>query len=322
MADVLVLVDGAEDPAPATLELLTVARELGTPAAVVFGPAAAGWAPTLAEYGAAVVYVLVGEDFDSYLVGPKAEALAQLVDRTAPAAVLVTATPEPKEIAARLAVRIGSGLLTDAVAVNPDFSVRQPVFGGGVVVTARVRAGVPVIALRPNSATPTPAPAAGAVVEVAATVSPAAKRARIVERVVEDRGSRPSLIGASAVVSGGRGLGSADNFRLVEDLADRLGAAIGASRAATDAGWVPDAWQVGQTGVTVAPGLYVAVGISGAIQHRAGMQTAQTIVAINKDPAAPIFRIADFGVVGDLFQVVPQLTAALSQHAGHGAGPS
>ncbi|MCL2781252.1 MAG: electron transfer flavoprotein subunit alpha/FixB family protein [Actinomycetia bacterium] len=313
MAEVLVLVDAAAGTVrKATTELLTIAAALGEPSAVVFGSADA-LAPALAEYGAAKVYAVDGADFDDYLVAPKAEALAQLVAQTSPAAVLVTSNAENKEIAARLAVKIGSGLLTDAVAVNPDASAVQSVFGGAMTVTSKVTVGVPVITVRANSVEPKAAPAAGAVVPVAVAVSAGAKAAQVLERVSEAKGSRPALADAAVIVSGGRGMGNADNFKLLEALADTLGAAIGASRAATDAGWVPHTMQVGQTGVTVSPQLYLAVGISGAIQHRAGMQTSKTIVAINKDPEAPIFELADFGVVGDLFEVVPQLTEELAK---------
>jgi electron transfer flavoprotein alpha subunit len=309
MAEVLVLVEHAGGVVKkVTLELLTAARALGEPAAVVIGApgVAAPLVDTLAEYGAGKVYAAESDDVDKYLVAPKAEVLAGLVQSAAPAAVLTAATAEGKETAARVAMRTRSGILTDVVGLASDGTGTQNVFGGAVIVQSRVRAGAPVITLRPNSVTPSPAPASATVEPVPVTVSDTARGAAVLERVVEAKGSRPALTDASIVVSGGRGLGGAEHFALVEKLADVLGGAVGASRAATDAGWYPHQSQVGQTGVTVSPQLYVAVGISGAIQHRAGMQTSKTIVAVNKDPEAPIFELADFGVVGDLFQVVPQ----------------
>jgi electron transfer flavoprotein alpha subunit len=319
MAEVLVLVDTADGAVKkSTLELLTAARSIGEPSAVVIGApgTAAALKGTLAEYGAAKVYVAESDDFDGYLVAPKAEALATIVEQASPAAVLVSSTSENKEIAARLAFKIGSGLLTDAVTVNSDASVVQSIFGGAVTVQSKVSKGVPVITVRANSVAPEASTGAAEEVAVDVALSDAAKGAQVVDRVVEAKGSRPSLADASVIVSGGRGVGGAENFSVIEALADSLGAAVGASRAATDAGWVPHQMQVGQTGVTVSPQLYIAVGISGAIQHRAGMQTSKTIVAINKDPEAPIFELADFGVVGDLFTVAPQLTEELTKRKG------
>jgi electron transfer flavoprotein alpha subunit len=319
MAEVLVLVDAADGSVKkSTLELLTAARSIGEPSAVVIGKpgTAAAIRGTLGEYGAAKVYVAESDEIDDYLVAPKAEVLASIVEQASPAAVLVSSTPENKEVAARLAFKIGSGLLTDAVTVNDDASVVQSIFGGAVTVQSKVSKGVPVITVRANSVAPEPAVGAAEEVPVAVQLSDAAKAAKVVDHVVEAKGTRPSLTDASVIVSGGRGLGGAENFAVVEALADSLGAAVGASRAATDAGWVPHQMQVGQTGVTVSPQLYIAVGISGAIQHRAGMQTSKTIVAINKDPEAPIFELADFGVVGDLFTVAPQLTEELTKRKG------
>jgi electron transfer flavoprotein alpha subunit len=318
MAKVLVLVDATGDVVKkVTLELLTAARALGEPAAVVLGRPgqAAALSDALAEYGTATIYAVANEDFDQYLVAPKAEALAAVAAQATPAAVLVSSTPENKEIAARLAIKLGSGVLTDAVAVNADGTVEQSIFGGSITVTSKVPNGVPVIAVRPNSITPEPAasPGAAEVAELDVSLSDAAKAATVVEHVSEDKGARPALSDASIVVSGGRGIGAAENFRIIEKLADTLGAAVGASRAVVDAGWVPHQMQVGQTGVTVSPQLYIAVGISGAIQHRAGMQTSKTIIAINKDPEAPIFELADYGVVGDLFTIAPQLTEELTK---------
>jgi electron transfer flavoprotein alpha subunit len=316
VAEVLVLVEHADgEVRKASLELLTAARTLGEPAAVVLGVpgSAAPLKDRLAEYGAAKVYVAESDDLDAYVAGPKAEVLAGLVERVRPVALLAASTSEAREIAARVAARTGSGLITDAVGLDADGTATQNVFGGATVVRSRVSRGTPVIVLRPNSVDAEPSPGAAVEEAVEVSVSDAAKGARIVERFAEQASSRPELTEASTVVSGGRGLGGGENFALVEKLADTLGAAVGASRAATDAGWYPHTSQVGQTGVTVSPQLYIAVGISGAIQHRAGMQTSKTIVAINKDPEAPIFEIADFGVVGDLFTVVPQLTEELAK---------
>src|SRR5262245_6594991 len=312
MGEILVLVEhDAGTVKKVTLELLTAARPLGTPVAVFVGPGFDAAASRLAEYGAAKVYVAEAPELTDHVVAPTAELLASLVNTAAPDAVLVASTAEGKEVAARLAVKIGSGVLTDAVSLGEGFIAEQSIFGGSSIVHSRVAKGVPIITMRPNATAPVPAdaPAAAERIDVSVELSDAAQQARVVDRVVVEKGSRPELTEAAIVVSGGRGVGSAENFSIIEDLADSLGAAVGASRAATDAGWYPHQHQVGQTGKTVSPQLYIACGISGAIQHRAGMQTSKTIVAVNKDPEAPIFELVDFGVVGDLHQVVPQLTA-------------
>ena len=317
MSEVLVLVDHVDGtPKKVSYELLTLARELGTPSAVLLGKGASAAAEKVAAYGAEKVYVSEAEELDGYLAGPKAAVLAQLVADKSPSAVLLPSNGEGKEVAARLAVKTGGGLITDAVGVTSELVAEQPIFGGSVVVQSKVATGTPIITVRANSTAPSEAPASGTVEQVSATFSDADKGAKVVESVVEDKGGRPDLGDASIVVSGGRGVGNAENFSIVEKLADTLGAAVGASRAATDAGWYPHQNQVGQTGRTVSPQLYIAVGISGAIQHRAGMQTSKTIVAINKDPEAPIFELADFGLVGDLFTVVPQLTEEITKRKG------
>jgi electron transfer flavoprotein alpha subunit len=314
MAEVLVLAEhSGGEVKKVTCELLTLARQLGEPAAVWVGAGAEEARGTLAEFGAATVYVAGDAELDDYVVAPKAEVLAQLVAEKSPAAVLVAASPEGKEVAGRLAVKTGSGVITDAVGVADGLVSDQSIFGGAISVHSRVRTGTPVIAVRPNSTPPEAAPADADLQPVSVTLPDAAKAAKITERVTEERGERPDLAEAAIVVSGGRGVGGAENFALIEKLADSLGAAVGASRAATDAGWYPHQFQVGQTGKTVSPQLYMAVGISGAIQHRAGMQTSKTIVVVNKDPEAPIFELADFGVVGDLFKVVPQLTEEIGK---------
>jgi electron transfer flavoprotein alpha subunit len=311
MAEVLVVVEATAEfgVKKVTLELLTLARELGTPSAVVLGGpgAAAPMAEKLSEYGAAKLYAAESEEIDGHLVAPKATVLAELIRRVSPAAVLLASSQEGKEIAGRLAVKLDNGLLTDAVGLAADGTASQVAFAGSALVKSKVTRGLPLVTIRPNSVTPTPAPASSPEVEqLTVELSGADRLARVVERVPEQKGSRPELTEASVVVSGGRGVGNADNFKLVEELADLLGGAVGASRAAVDSGFYPHQFQVGQTGKTVSPQLYVALGISGAIQHRAGMQTSKTIVAVNKDGEAPIFELADFGVVGDLFKVVPQ----------------
>jgi electron transfer flavoprotein alpha subunit len=298
-----------------TFELLTLARRFGEPAVVWAGDGAEAARDRLAEFGAAKVYHAAGPEFSEYVAAPKAEALAALVAGKDPVAVLVASTPEGKEVAGRLAIKTGSGVITDAVGLDEGLVAEQSIFGGAIVVQSRVKTGTPIIAVRPNSVTPQAESGAAELVPLDASVSEAAKGARITESVIAERGERPELTEASIVVSGGRGVGSAEQFALIEKLADSLGAAVGASRAATDAGWYPHQFQVGQTGKTVAPQLYLAVGISGAIQHRAGMQTAKTIMVINKDPEAPIFELADFGVVGDLFNVVPQLIEEIGKHS-------
>ena len=322
MAEVLVLAEHTADGEvkKVTLELLTAAKRLGSPSVVWTGQGSEAGAARLAEYGAEKVYVADSPDFAAYVVAPTAELLASLVASSSPAAVLVAGTTEGKEIAGRLAVKTGSGVLTDAVNVvaGPDGApvAEQPNFGGAITVQSVVKTGTPIIALRPNAITPEASAGAAEVEVVAFAASDAAKAAVVTEHVVTEKGERPDLTEAQIVVSGGRGTGSEEGFKIIEKLADALGAAVGASRAVTDAGWYPHQFQVGQTGKTVSPQLYVAVGISGAIQHRAGMQTSKTIIAINKDPEAPIFEIADFGVVGDLFTVVPQLLDEVAKHKG------
>ena len=319
MAEVLVLVDQVDgEVKKVTFELLTAARRLGEPSAVVVG--APGTADkvrdALAGYGAAKVYAAESESAAGFLVTPKVDALATVAGTASPAAILVPATAEGKEVAARVAVRLGSGLLVDVVDLAADGSATQSIFGGEYTVKSSVAKGVPVISVRGGAIEPEAAEGAAAVEAVTLPEVDAAKATKIVSREPIVGGDRPELAEASVVVSGGRGVGSAESFSVVEALADSLGAAVGASRAAVDSGYYPHQFQVGQTGKTVAPQLYIALGISGAIQHRAGMQTSKTIIAVNKDPEAPIFEITDFGVVGDLFKVAPQLTEEVSKRKG------
>ncbi|GAB7187629.1 electron transfer flavoprotein subunit alpha/FixB family protein [Kitasatospora sp. Ki12] len=320
MAEILVLVDHADGVVrkPA-LELLTLARRIGEPSAVVLGAGAAAGdiAAKAAEFGAAKVYVADGAEFADQLVVPKVDALAQIAKANDVAAVLVTSSGEGKEVAARVALRLGSGIITDAVDLEVGDGgpvATQSVFAASFQVKSTVTKGAPVITVKPNAVAPEAAPAAGAVESV--SVEFTGNAAKVTARTPRVSTGRPELTEAAIVVSGGRGVGAAEGFGVVEELADALGAAVGASRAAVDAGWYPHSNQVGQTGKQVSPQLYIAAGISGAIQHRAGMQTSKTIVAVNKDPEAPIFELVDYGVVGDLFQVLPQLTAEVTARKG------
>ena len=318
MGEVLVLVDAADGSVKkVTTELLTLARTLGEPSAVWIGPGYSdAAAATLGEFGAQKVYVADSADFLNHPVAPKAELLAKLVADSSPVAVIIGSSPEGKEVAARLAVRTNSGIITDAIGVAPDLTATQSVFGGATVVQSKVSMGTPIITVRPNSTAPVAAAGAAARVDVSVELSAAAKSATITNRAAAVKGGRPELTEAAIVVSGGRGVGAAEGFGVIEALADALGAAVGASRAATDAGFYPHAFQGGQTGKTVSPQLYIAHGSSGAIPHRAGMQTSKLIVAVNKDAEAPMFELADFGVVGDLFTVVPQLTEEINKRKG------
>jgi len=317
MSEVLVLVDHVDGKVTKpTTELLTIARRLGEPSAVFIGDASTA-VEALKSYGAEKIYVVDDTDIKDYLVAPKAEVLAQLVEQASPAAVLLPSSGEGKEIAGRLAVRTNSGLITDAVDVQSGDGgpvTTQSVFAGSYTVQAKVTKGTPIITVKPNSAAPEQNDGAGTEEKVHATISDAAKGARVTASEPRKASGRPDLSEAAIVVSGGRGTGG--NFDPVEAFADALGGAVGASRAAVDSGWYPHSFQIGQTGKTVSPQLYVANGISGAIQHRAGMQTSKTIVAINKDEEAPIFELVDFGVVGDLHSVLPKATEAVKARKG------
>jgi electron transfer flavoprotein alpha subunit len=314
MSEILVLVDHVDGTVKKpTYELLTIAKRLGEPSAVYIG---SGDAPVdaLKKYGAEKIYVVDDAEIKGYLVAPKAETLAQLVEKSGAGAVLISSSAEGKEIAGRLAIKTDSGLITDAVDVQEGPVTTQSVFAGNYTVQAKVTKGTPIITVKPNAAAPEEAAGAGAVEEFSPTISDSAKQAQIVASQPRQSTGRPELTEAAIVVSGGRGTGG--NFEGVDALADALGAAVGASRAVVDSGWKPHTFQIGQTGKTVSPQLYVANGISGAIQHRAGMQTSKTIVAVNKDEEAPIFELVDFGVVGDLHAVLPALTEEINTRKG------
>lgn len=317
MSEILVLIDHVDGAVrKPTYELLTIAKRLGEPSAVFIGAAdqAAEVAEAVKKYGAEKVYAVDDAQIKGYLVAPKAEALQQLVAKTDAGAVLISSSFEGKEIAGRLAIKIDSGLITDAVDVQEGPVTTQSVLAGNFTVTAKVTKGTPIITVKPNAATPEESAGAGTVEEFAAEISDAAKTAQIVASQPRKTTGRPELTEAAIVVAGGRGTGG--DFEPIEGLADALGAAVGASRAAVDSGWIPHTFQIGQTGKTVSPQLYFANGISGAIQHRAGMQTSKTIVAVNKDEEAPIFELVDFGVVGDLHSVLPAATEEINKRKG------
>jgi electron transfer flavoprotein alpha subunit len=314
MAEVLVLIDHADGAVKkVSLELLAMAAGVGEPSAVFIGPGADAAIATLGDHGAKIVYVADGQAMLDHVVIPKVDVLAKLVAEKSPVAVLIPSSADGKEIAGRLAIAVDSGVITDAVAVSADVIATQNVFGGATIVHSKVSKGTPIITVRTNSIAPVQSGGTATRVDVAAEISASASATKVVNRVSVAKSGRPDLSEAAIVVSGGRGVGSDEGFtKIIEPLADALGAAVGASRAATDAGWYPHQFQVGQTGKTVSPQLYVASGISGAIQHRAGMQTSKTVVVVNKDADAPIFDLADFGVVGDLHSVVPDLTALVT----------
>ena len=316
MAKVLVFID---NPGAAlkksSLELLTIARSLGETVAAVNGELHDDAASTLAAYGAQALYRPSATDLDDYLVGPKAAFLAAAADAAGAGVVLAENSAEGKEIAARLGIRLGAGVITDVVAVDPDGTAHKSVLAGSYTSTAKAVTPVSVLTVKPNSITPEPAVTGTAPESITVQVPDVtAAAARVTARTDKPASGRPDLSEARIVVAGGRGVDG--NFGPLEELADALGAAIGASRAATDAGWIGHDAQIGQTGKTVSPQLYISAGISGAIQQKAGMQTAKVIVAVNKDAESPVFEIADFGIVGDLFQVLPQATAEIKKRRG------
>lgn len=297
-------------PKRITLELLSKARELGEAQAIVLGPGAKAVAAQLGEYGACKVYVHEDQVYAEYSVLPAVETIARLIEQHQPALVLLGTTYEGRDLASRLSARLNTGIITNASDVaskDGGLEVTIPTLGGTTIVTGTlVGPGPKIVLLRPKSFTASTVGGTATIEEVAVDLPAAAQRAKVVESVVE-AAEGPSLEDASIVVSGGRGIGGPEKFAVLHELADLLGGAVGATRAAVDAGWKPYSFQIGQTGKTVKPDLYIACGISGAIQHTVGMQGSKVIVAINKDPEAPIFKLADFGIVGNVHKVVPQL---------------
>jgi len=295
---------------PTTLEMLSKASEAGTAEAILLGPAAEDAVATLAHYGARKVYRSADPLFRDYLTLPALEVVAGLIEKHKPAVMLFASSYAGRDLAAGLSARLDSGAIADVgdfVLKNGSVEATIPALGGSYQNTSTlVSAGTKILLVRPKSFEAKRNAQTAAMEEIDALGDPALRKAHVAERVtVKPEG--PQLEGANVVVSGGRGLKSAEHFDMLRQLAELLGGAVGATRAVVDQGWVPYSMQIGQTGKTVKPNLYIACGISGAVQHLAGMKASKTIIAVNKDPEAPIFQFADLGVVGDVFKVVPQL---------------
>ncbi|MBD8044173.1 electron transfer flavoprotein subunit alpha/FixB family protein [Arthrobacter sp. Sa2BUA2] len=309
MGSVLVFIDVPSLPLPrAARELLAIAASIGEPVVASPRPLSGEIAAELGRHGARALYE-PARPLPDVLIAAKAAFLAEAVKAAGPAAVLLGNSFEDREVAARVGIKLGSGVITDAVAVAPDLSVTKSVLAGSFTSTCRVETGVPIITVKANSVEPVEAGGGADPERSFVTVPETGPAATVTERSEKRVSGRPELSEARVIVAGGRGVDG--DFGPLEELADLLGGAVGASRAATDAGWIEHSAQVGQTGKTVSPQLYISAGISGAIQQKAGMQTAKVIVAINKDSDAPVFEIADFGVVGDLFSVLPQAAAEI-----------
>ncbi|TQJ41584.1 electron transfer flavoprotein alpha subunit apoprotein [Arthrobacter sp. SLBN-112] len=315
MAKVLVFIDNpGASLKKSSLELLTLARSLGGSTVGLNGDLSDGVAATFAEYGVDSILHPSAQDLDDFLVAPKAAYVAAAAEASGAAIVLLDNSPEGKEIAARVGIRLNAGVITDVVAVDGDGTAHKSVLAGSYSTACKATTPVSVLTLKANNVIPEPAPAPTTPETVTVDVPAVAAAARITAREQKVASGRPDLTDARIVVAGGRGMDG--DFGPVEELADALGAAVGASRAATDAGWISHDAQVGQTGKTVSPQLYISAGISGAIQQKAGMQTSQVIVAVNKDAESPVFEIADFGIIGDVFDVLPQAAAEIKKRKG------
>jgi electron transfer flavoprotein alpha subunit len=304
------------EPKKISLEMATLAKRLAdqsgaTAAAVIIGPDARAAAEKVGAYGVAKAYTKGDDKYGEYVITPQAHLLANLIRDKKPALVLVGSTASGRDIAARTAARLKLGILANVVdvgLVGGKARVVAPAFGGNIEVSAAlVNQETEIITVRPNAVMPVKTSGQVQIEDISADVGAESLLAKITERVSQETGKIP-IEEAQFIVSGGRGVGGPESFQMLYDLANALGGAVGASRAAVDAGWIAYPHQVGQTGKTVKPVVYIACGISGAIQHKVGMQTSDVIVAINKNADAPIFQFADFGVVGDLFQIVPKLT--------------
>jgi len=311
-------VDGT--PQPIVLELLTKARSLGDTTAISLGPGAKKAAAALGSYGAKKVYVHEDPAFRDVLATPAVDLLARLIEKDNPDIVLFGMTYDGRDVASRLSARLGTALIANATDVSTSdggFKVINPVFGGSLLVTTVPKAAPPTLVLiRAKAITAEPRDAGPPQVEILTDPVDLSKPVARVLRREKEKASGPRLEDAPIIVSGGRGLGAPENFKMLDELASELGAAVGASRAVVDAGWKPYSFQIGQTGKTVKPSVYIAVGISGAMQHTVGMKGAKAIIAINKDPEAPIFKLADLGVIGDVHKVVPQLIEEIRSRKG------
>ena len=302
----------------AVVEIMSRARELGDVSVVALGTGAKAAAATLGKHGAKVAYVKEDKDFDDYLAEPATDVLHALQQQDAYDLILFSFTSDSRDVAGRLAARLGTGLISNASDISAEggsFVAKVPYFGGAKVASMKANGNPAIILVRPKSFEASETGGSADVKDAPGSVGDGSKRAHILERVAE-ASEKVKLEDARVVISGGRGMGGPDNFPLLEDLAGALGGAVGASRAVVDAGWVPYSMQVGQTGKSVRPGVYIAVGISGAMQHTVGMKTSKVIIAINKDAEAPIMKIADLGVVGDALKIVPALTAAVKAKKG------
>src|SRR2546429_92995 len=311
MASILVYAELNEGKVATTsLELMAKARELGDVYAVALGSGAKAAAAVLGKHGAKAVHVNEDAAFDDYIAEPATEALASRHEKEKPDLILFGFTSDSREVAGRLAARLGSGLISnasDVVAKDGGFVAKVPYFGGAKVASMKANGKPAIVLIRPKSFEASAKGGTAEMKQLDLKVGDASKRAHITERVVE-ASEKVKLEEARVVISGGRGMGGPQNFPLLEDLASALGGAVGASRAVVDAGWVPYSMQVGQTGKSVRPGVYIAVGISGAMQHTVGMKTSKVIIAINKDAEAPIMKMADLGVVGDALKILPALS--------------
>jgi electron transfer flavoprotein alpha subunit len=307
---------GREGIDPSALELVTKARELGDAEAVALGPGSTEAAKKLGEYGAETVYASDDDVYADYVAQPAAHALYELAGRHSPDLILFATNYDSRDVAGRLAAKTGSTLMSNATGISSLDVAQTAIFGGSTIVDVRLQGSPKIVLVRPKSFAAEPDGREANVVPVDVSIPDDLRKARRVERH-EEQAAGPKLSEAPVVISGGRGLQDPANFELLEQLANAIGnAAVGATRAVVDAGWVPYAHQIGQTGITVKPGVYLAFGISGATQHIVGMKGAQRIVAVNKDEEAPIFQIADLGVVGDALKVLPKLIEEIKSRRG------